>query len=168
MQTSVIVVSLTAGVSLYTREVNVAWFVLGSIVCNGIAKGIKTRVRQPRPTAVAHTKTTYGMPSTHSTSISFFVTYMLLSLDPVADFLSLPRPIVGAAIFAWGYAIAWSRVKLGYHSVDQVMVGVTLGAAIAVGWRKAWIGPLGLQQYWAPWGQRWIDIVWAETGGRLH
>lgn len=93
---------------------------------------------------------------------------MLLSLKPIAASLALPETFVAAGVFAWGYAIVWSRVRLGYHSVDQVMVGITLGAACAIGWRKAWIGPLGLQQRWATWGQQQIDWIWSETAGRMN
>lgn len=44
-----------------------------------------------------------------------------------------------AAVFVLGAAalVAWSRVYLGYHTVNQVLVGCLAGAACAVAWYAA-------------------------------
>lgn len=41
-----------------------------------------------------------------------------------------------AAVFVLGVAalVAWSRVYLGYHTVNQVLVGCLAGSACAVAW----------------------------------
>lgn len=92
-------------------------------------------------------KRTYGMPSTHSTSITFFMAYLLLSIPLYATSTRLPSErthliaknvMMQLAIFAWGSAILWSRVRLGYHTLAQVAVGAGLGLAWGVGWRWAW------------------------------
>lgn len=100
------------------------------------------------------------MPSTHSCSIAFFGTYLtlaslflsfhprLVSLLPSAHQHWIEQQAVAAfvrlALAAFwitaAASVCWSRVKLGHHTPEQVIVGASLGAAIAVVWLTVWQG----------------------------
>lgn len=87
------------------------------------------------------------MPSTHATSIAFYMGYILTSLldcQPAPAFVRsrADRVLVGAGTAIWGGAILVSRVYLGYHTVPQVLVGAALGGTAGAGWRRAWRGVL--------------------------
>jgi len=109
-------------------------------------KCLKKVLRHPRPVAVVIIKETpsstpiqlkkftYGMPSSHSAAVSFFATYSYF-------LLSFPWfiPFIIMAI-----SVAWSRVKLGYHTWSQVGVGITVGISVALLWElQGWrYGPM--------------------------
>jgi dolichyldiphosphatase len=142
------------------------------------AKILKRFIRQPRPVGAKKFEKTYGMPSTHSSSIAFFATYLSLSslllplhprvtsLLPFYDRFSTLSSALGpgaaqhafwrhfagelgqrgtrialAGFFlAGGASVCWSRVRLGHHTRAQVLVGASLGSAIALGWMSLWLG----------------------------
>lgn len=57
----------------------------------------------------------------------------------------------------------WSRVELGYHTYPQCYGGIGLGTLLAIAWRVMWE-----KNGWLGDGlQRLIDVVWAESVGRL-
>ena len=135
----------TAITLAYARNAHVAWFALGAVGASQlgtlmpnkltVAKGIKKVVRQPRPPPAADTssysrrpKKTYGMPSTHSTALTFFYAY----LAPLNGLTSIPLTI------AWILGL-WSRRELGYHTGEQIAVGAAIGAFAALVWRMLWI-----------------------------
>jgi dolichyldiphosphatase len=89
------------------------------------------------------------MPSTHSSSIAFFGTYLSLCiarLKPHPRFLphllsrsgdtedfSLPIRVLltGGVLYGAG-SVCWSRVRLTYHTPAQVLAGVAVGSSLAV------------------------------------
>lgn len=83
------------------------------------------------------------MPSTHSTSIAFFMTYILLSLPPFQRSLTNSASLDALMLvgtLTWGIAIMWSRIYLGYHTWQQVAVGGTIGFVGGAIWRHLWDG----------------------------
>lgn len=77
------------------------------------------------------------MPSTHSTALAFYFTYMwpLLPLLPqVSQHIWVER----AAVTAIASLTLWSRVELGYHTVAQVLGGTSVGVVCALAWRGIW------------------------------
>jgi len=168
-QSHIIVTAVTGGTFLYTRSAPVAYFIIGSLVTNFAAKGIKLLLRQPRPVAsklsssslsavpstapsdthpsrkaIARLRTkqkkTYGMPSTHSTTVSFFMVYIVLALSSSNTPSRVGRYkgwyMLGTVI--WGCAIIFSRVYLGYHTYPQILVGSGLGLLSAISWMQLW------------------------------
>ncbi|KAH9460253.1 hypothetical protein MJO29_004202 [Puccinia striiformis f. sp. tritici] len=75
-EANIVITSLTAIAILYLRSAHSLWFGAGALVCTVTAKILKRLLRQPRP--IESTKKSFGMPSTHSSSITYFGIYLLL------------------------------------------------------------------------------------------
>jgi len=145
-----IVASLVFG---YFGDVKVVYTVAGAIVTTIIAKTLKVIIRQPRPDSIPspptspekrREKVTYGMPSTHSSSIIFFATYITLQLFSS----SLPQLAIlflSAAVIVTALSVVWSRVELGHHTRGQVIAGMVLGLLCGLGWDAWW------WRWWKPW-----------------
>lgn len=93
------------------------------------------------------------MPSTHSTTITFFSTYIFLSLLPTS-------PLIGLAAVVGGGTIAWSRIALRHHTPAQVLAGVGLGITLGSGHFVAWngsrhLGTVGLRRV----GEGYFDLA---------
>ena len=159
------------------------------------AKGIKHLIRSPRPppdpsalTSPIRPKRTFGMPSTHSSALTFYALYLLPWIPQVArhpltrrvfPFLrairesrmsrwldshglgSLDEVVLGLGVVGYWLAGLWSRVELGYHTWAQVAGGVGWGVGVVLLWRGLWSEGLrrGLQGM--------IDEVWRRTFGRV-
>ena len=85
--------------------------------------------------STAHLGTGYGMPSSHSQFMAFFAVQVILythyniRLDhPLLKWL-LYLPTVVLALL-----VMYSRIHLGYHSIEQVLVGSSIGIAYSVLW----------------------------------
>lgn len=135
------------------------------------ARAIKHLLRSPRPPppptesqpSQVRPKKTYGLPSTHSTALTFYATYLVPLLPSLSS--HLPLPIWSAQLGVIGYWVGgvWSRVELGYHTPLQVLGGVMLGAVLAVVWRGLWVGWPGFEGLL----QGVIDWVWVRTFDRI-
>ncbi|KAJ8294516.1 Lipid phosphate phosphatase gamma [Rhodotorula toruloides] len=77
--TQFVVTTLTAYFILRIRTAHSLYFGAGTLVAAFTAKILKRFIRQPRPVGAKKYEKTYGMPSTHSSSIAFFGTYLSLS-----------------------------------------------------------------------------------------
>ncbi|TXT10684.1 hypothetical protein VHUM_02189 [Vanrija humicola] len=142
-QTHVTVTVGTAGTILYTQSPHAVWFSLGAVASTLMAKVAKKLIREPRPdspppdsnkTAPVKSKQTYGMPSSHSTALSYYFFY-LFPLLPLATSSAWGERAVLTAVCA---LTIWSRVELGYHTVAQVLGGGVVGAVGAVTWSTLW------------------------------
>ncbi|KAG1715693.1 hypothetical protein ID866_1456, partial [Astraeus odoratus] len=141
--TSIIVTTITALVCLYTRSAGVVFFGAGSLACAITAKLIKRAIRQKRPDHGR--KVTYGMPSTHSSSCTFFAAYatfasIYLPLHSRLHPLAVYSPIV---MVPWAMLVVVSRVWLGYHTWPQVAAGTALGIGFASLWFRIWVDDVG-------------------------
>ncbi|KAM0746400.1 PAP2-domain-containing protein, partial [Meredithblackwellia eburnea MCA 4105] len=167
--TQVVVTLLTFVAILRIRTAHAVWFGAGSLVALISAKILKRFIRQPRPLGAKKYEKTYGMPSTHSSSIAFFGVYLSLSslllplhprvtsLLPFWDTLALRAIEQGPSLISnfghWGTrtllavfwisaaaSVCWSRVRLGHHTPPQVLAGAALGSVVAVIWLSMWLG----------------------------
>jgi len=139
------VTASTALVLLYTRSVGVGYFCAGAMACMVSVKLIKPILRQARPvqTTPLRQKETYGMPSTHSTAITYFGTYIPLACAWLPLHESLPespllRPFVALFMILLACTVAGSRILLGHHTVPQVIVGCIYGFTFACIWFGLW------------------------------
>jgi dolichyldiphosphatase len=111
------------------------------------------------------------MPSTHSSSISFFGVYLSLCiarLKPHPRFLphllsrrgdsndfSLPiRALLTAAVLYGAVSVMWSRVRLGHHTPAQVIGGASVGGSLAC--ICFWVWQTTLSSY-APLAERTVE-----------
>ncbi|KXZ45760.1 hypothetical protein GPECTOR_51g746 [Gonium pectorale] len=115
------------------RDAAVAWCVLGSIIASFLNKALKYVINEQRPANAR--KDDPGMPSSHANSLAFLGAYTALALGEGSAPLSAAG--MGAAgILLLSLFLTWLRVRLGYHTVPQVLVGYALGAATAVAWHQ--------------------------------
>ncbi|KAG9296166.1 hypothetical protein G9A89_014758 [Geosiphon pyriformis] len=137
---------VTALTFSYFRDLHVVYTILGAITTTLIAKTLKRVIRQPRPSETP-TKTknsNYGMPSTHSSCIMFFASY--ISLHIFANHLDLPAVLLLLLILlTTALSVVWSRVELGHHTKAQVIAGMLLGCFWGWSWDAGW------RIWWSPW-----------------
>lgn len=94
---------------------------------------LKRSIRQRRPDGARMGGN--GMPSAHAQFIAFFAAYVAaytLKRMGVHRQLEKQLTVAGAAVLA--AVVCYSRVRLGYHSVEQVVVGAAVGAVTGLAW----------------------------------
>ncbi|XP_068644157.1 lipid phosphate phosphatase gamma-like [Aristolochia californica] len=125
---------------LFRRELQAMFFALGLIVSQYINEVIKSSVQQSRPETCALLEMcdSHGWPSSHSQYMFFFATYFsLLSILHRGGIGIAPRtPNQVLALLPWPCALLtmYSRVYLGYHTVEQVFAGAVLGLLLGAIW----------------------------------
>ncbi|ORY30830.1 hypothetical protein BCR39DRAFT_528524 [Naematelia encephala] len=178
-QTHVTVTAVTASILLYTRSPHVLWFSIGALGSSLTAKTIKPLIGESRPpppppassrSSPVRPKRTYGMPSTHSTALTFYSIYLLFNPSFSSSLSQLvpspiPRFAVQSGIQVFCIAGIWSRVQLGYHTLLQVFAGVLLGTLLALAWTTIWESRRSHGLEYAL--QASIDYLWSLTGQRL-
>ncbi|KAK6904963.1 hypothetical protein L486_02567 [Kwoniella mangroviensis CBS 10435] len=149
-ETHITVTLSTALAILYTRDAHVVWFAVGALNSSLSAKLLKNLIRNPRPPppdpssspSKIRPKRTYGMPSTHSTALTFYFIYLI----PYVQYLSFPLSwLAGIGVSGYWVLGLWSRKQLGYHNWQQVLGGALYGTLLALGWKwvygmHPWIG----------------------------
>lgn len=99
------------------------------------------------------------MPSTHSSSCTFFAAYATLA----SLYLPVHPRLHPAAIYAplvmvpWASLIVSSRVWLGYHTWPQVAAGTALGVVFASVWFRLWIEDAGGVRTLGGMLEGWLD-----------
>lgn len=85
------------------------------------------------PSEVARRPVTYGMPSGHAQQMAFAMGFWVMYFMKRADTMRDWQRYVGMAFFValWG-AVAYHRVHLGCHNVEQVLVGSVVGVITGV------------------------------------
>ena len=121
------VVFIAGGYLVYYQSWEIFNCIVGAIMTASTAKLLKILIRQPRPNQNLTTPTSwlgiftdssdYGMPSSHTSSLTYFATYLALYgwrwyLVPVWAFATIS---------------AASRVYHRYHTVGQIVGGVVVG-----------------------------------------
>ncbi|KAF6265813.1 hypothetical protein COO60DRAFT_763421 [Scenedesmus sp. NREL 46B-D3] len=118
-------------VLLWQHNEYAAWCVVGAVVSAVLCKVLKHAINQQRPDHAQ--KRDPGMPSSHANSLNFLSVYAALSLNHHTR--SHPTAVgLAACSVALGAFLTWLRVRLGYHTWPQVLVGAALGAGAATGW----------------------------------
>ncbi|PWN45725.1 PAP2-domain-containing protein [Ceraceosorus guamensis] len=156
----VVTASTTIGV-LCLRNTHSLYYVAGALGTGWVAKLLKKVIKQPRPQGSAVTKT-HGMPSTHSSTMTFMCLYLALALPK--DYFPLQ---VGVILIA--PTVMWSRVQLGLHTPAQTLAGAALGTVSALSLSVLWhgtnasAGPAwlsdGLSTVLVPSTDRWLTQI---------
>lgn len=122
---------------LITREIEPVIVVGGHLIGEVLNKIIKHFVKQPRPDfhkdfGASSYGLTYGMPSAHSQFMGFFATYFICTILRKVP-MRKPAKLAGCAVLATaGLLVAFLRVYLFYHTVQQVVVGVVVGVLLGL------------------------------------
>ncbi|MGK5110470.1 bifunctional phosphatase PAP2/diacylglycerol kinase family protein [Geodermatophilus sp. CPCC 205506] len=105
---------------------------MSSSLVNAVLKRVFGRRRpdlgsHPVQRLLHRSLTTHSFPSGHSASAAAFVTGV-----------ALEAPVAGAALAPVGLAVGYSRVHVGVHYPGDVVAGLAVGAAVAMGTRIWW------------------------------
>lgn len=116
---------------IYLRSIHMVYFTASAIAATLVAKVLKNMIKQPRPlpSNKKKTKKSYGMPSSHSTAISFFTSYLtcVVLVTP-----TIPYKYLLLIVFhCFSLSVIWSRVRLQHHTRAQVVAGTLLGIFLA-------------------------------------
>ncbi|CAG7847956.1 SubName: Full=Uncharacterized protein {ECO:0000313/EMBL:CCA69456.1} [Serendipita indica DSM 11827] len=152
------VTSLTFLYVIGTRMLVSAYFGAGAIVTMAIVKVLKRIFREARPVGMTY-KVTYGFPSTHSATITYYATFITLScfylpIHPAISFLPrvIINPLIPLAAISGAAVVCVSRIRLGHHTLKQVGAGAIVGLIVGWLWFDGWAG--------RGWGK---DIGWQLT-----
>uniref|UniRef100_A0A672RW44 Dolichyldiphosphatase n=1 Tax=Sinocyclocheilus grahami TaxID=75366 RepID=A0A672RW44_SINGR len=124
------------------RSLSQISFFGGLIMNEGLNWLLKHILQEPRPCG-GHTSVTteYGMPSSHSQFIWFFVVYFFLFLylrmhqtNNARCVELLWRHILSITLLAVALFVSYSRVYLLYHTWSQVIYGGVAGMVMGVVW----------------------------------
>ncbi|BGP15238.1 hypothetical protein JCM10213_000809 [Rhodosporidiobolus nylandii] len=149
--TQFVVTTLTVYFILRIRTAHSLYFGAGTLVAAFSAKILKRFIRQPRPVGAKKYEKTYGMPSTHSSSIAFFGTYLSLSslLLPLHPRVTALLPFWNrfstlAAAVGPGAAqhLFWRHFSgaLGQRLTRVVLAAFFLGGSASVCWSRVRLG----------------------------
>jgi len=134
--TKFVVASVALAFLLVNPSVDTCWALLGSVVNSLNGKILKRILNHERPDGAV--KADPGMPSSHATSLSYLSVYGAASLayfKDAAPMLGYPAQVACAAVLVVvGAFLSYLRVRLGYHTAPQVVVGYALGATTALAW----------------------------------
>ena len=81
----------------------------------------------------------YGMPSSHAQLVAFFVCYISLQLVLMEPEGSAGQWFLILLLQLYAWSVVWSRIRLGRHSVSQVLVGAAIGAVYGMVWFSIWV-----------------------------
>jgi membrane-associated phospholipid phosphatase len=133
---------VVAAITLFKRSAHFIAFFIGLVVGHYINETIKTTIRQPRPTG--HTERfvgphIYGMPSSHSQTAIYALTYLFLSKDH-----SVPRTLFSLTDSIYWLTLAFIAATTLYqryadrcHTIEQITAGSVLGGGLAMATLKS-------------------------------
>mmetsp|Transcript_16187 Transcript_16187/g.27282 ORF Transcript_16187/g.27282 Transcript_16187/m.27282 type:complete len:236 (-) Transcript_16187:424-1131(-) len=127
------------GALLARREIQYATFMVGIVLNDLLSVALKKVIQEPRPPTCVQLEMcdSYGMPSSHSSYMTFVAVYVALDLArhlnryPNCDLIKL---LIGGGVWPLTASVMYSRVYLGYHSPPQVAAGAALGVAAGLAW----------------------------------
>lgn len=116
------------------------WDVAGAVASSAANKALKRLLAHERPAGAP--KADPGMPSSHANSLSFLAVTAALEIWRVGGggggggwgAGASASAAAGVAVLSLGAFLSWLRVRLGFHTPEQVAAGCTFGAACALGW----------------------------------
>jgi dolichyldiphosphatase len=113
------------------HDLNVVWMLAGQLFNEGLNNILKRIIKQPRPSSSK--KAGFGMPSSHSQFMWYFAIYGLLCLSISRQNYWL-RVFYALIMIGAATGVSVSRVWLGYHNFDQVVVGASVGSLTGIFW----------------------------------
>ncbi|KAL3659525.1 hypothetical protein V7S43_015514 [Phytophthora oleae] len=137
---------------VFQRDLDSISMFIGQIISEVINKALKKTINQQRPNGARMSGS--GMPSAHSQFISYFASYTVAYTYSRLNshrYVEQWFTIVGCIFLA--VFTCYSRVRLGYHTKDQVAVGGIVGTIVGFFWHtlvssvSSWLFPT-IAQSW--------------------
>ncbi|KAJ3177282.1 hypothetical protein HDU87_004533 [Geranomyces variabilis] len=117
----------------FRRDLATCLMLLGQLTNEGVNFVAKRIVREARPTE--YLGNGYGMPSSHSQFVAFFAAYVTIySVKRLKFGHAAWKPLICAGAIIMAGLVAYSRIRLSYHTSKQVIVGLTVGTLFAFIW----------------------------------
>ena len=121
------VVFVAGSLAVYYQTVEVISCIIGAVITASVAKILKSIIKQPRPNQNTTTPSSilgiftdssdYGMPSSHTSSLTYFATYL--------TFCGWRWYLIPGWVFV--LVSVSSRVYHRYHTVSQIIGGFVVG-----------------------------------------
>ncbi|KAI0321896.1 PAP2-domain-containing protein [Amylostereum chailletii] len=119
--------------AVFTRELTIINMWAGQLLCEGFNWVIKRLVKEQRPAGSVGNG--YGFPSSHSQYMAYFALFLVLHFHFRHRFVPFGSwaadkaftLFVHVAFISWAVIVAYSRYYLSYHSIAQVLWGVSIG-----------------------------------------
>lgn len=129
---------------VFRRDLTTIFCFIGFLFTEAINYILKNVIRQPRPMLDRHTSrgsfSKYGMPSDHS-QISFYLATFVILLVIFRYHLNsgrfsqfLVKAMLVSGSFLCAGLVAFSRIYLEYHTIEQVVVGSIVGILLGIAW----------------------------------
>lgn len=117
---------------LVNRQSQTICLLLGQLLNELINYILKQYIKQERPGDLG---TGYGMPSSHSQFSCFLMVYGIMHVIhfDLSDSRVYKTLVILMLIFQ-GVLVPYSRIYLGYHDIQQVVVGFGLGGIVGLIW----------------------------------
>ncbi|KAJ1966318.1 hypothetical protein GGI12_000161 [Dipsacomyces acuminosporus] len=123
---------MEATIVLSRREMAGVLLLVGQLLNEGFNLALKEAIQQERPHVELGDG--YGMPSSHSQFMGFFISYTTLYLENKITTNPVHKRLVQLGALALGVLVAVSRVYLHYHTVPQVLAGSAAGLISGCVW----------------------------------
>ncbi|KAI8890592.1 PAP2 domain protein [Backusella circina FSU 941] len=122
-----------ASVIVSRREMAGIFMLIGQLLNEAFNYVLKEAIEQERPHS--HLGDGYGMPSSHSQFIWFFAVYGSLHLYKRIQLDHVYwKHLVCLAMYALAVLVSLSRIYLGYHTLNQVLAGSSVGVLFGCVW----------------------------------
>ncbi|KAJ1890285.1 hypothetical protein LPJ81_005964, partial [Coemansia sp. IMI 209127] len=128
----IFLVVMEATIVLSRREIAGILLLAGQLTNETFNLVLKVIIQQERPNL--HLGDGYGMPSSHSQFMTFFVVYTVVYLETHISTNEIHKRAVQAGAIALGLLVMISRIYLGYHTALQVVAGGLIGVCSGCFW----------------------------------
>ena len=119
------------------RDLATMSLALGHLLNEAVNYALKHVIRQPRPAHAdtrADSQPKWGMPSDHAQFVGFAAGYITLWALRRWRIARSWRVILSVAVHAGAALVMLSRVYLGYHTLEQVVIGYAVGLCLGAVW----------------------------------
>jgi dolichyldiphosphatase len=131
----VYIIASYATLITYRRDTTSIFNTIGQFASLLVNYILKKAINQPRPEAKSIDLDDSGMPSNHAQFIWYFVAINIMQL--MQSNSALPRlyqRLYSLCLFFLAILVSYSRIYLGYHTIDQVIVGGLVGSLCGIIW----------------------------------
>ncbi|TYZ56993.1 hypothetical protein PybrP1_008905 [[Pythium] brassicae (nom. inval.)] len=137
-------------ITLTPRDLDAFAALVGQLANEVLNQVLKRTIQQSRP--VGARKGGAGMPSAHAQFVAFFAAYVIAyTYKRLNEHRRLEQLLTIASAAVLAVAVCFSRVRLGYHTKEQVVVGALVGTCVGLLWHSfiakisVWLFPLVAQ-----------------------